>query len=139
MWLQSIHARLAGRVAIRKPYYAEIRRNIPYNIYVIVRQVVKDLEIDEPKCFIGINRKAEVISFTSVHALSKLLALMSGMNTKDIKKFFTRTLKGARTNHKVKLIASEKKDFALVYKKTIGQLIIQFYYGEWNVHGFPQH
>jgi hypothetical protein len=62
------------------------------------------------------------------------------MGTGTVKTFFTRILKGAsRNKHQVKLIVSSNKDFAFVYKYQLGQLTIQFNYGEWNTFGTPKH
>ena len=139
LWLGAIHRRLAGRVAIRRPYYAEINRSIPYDIFATARQVLKDLRHTEPDCYISSNRKAEVISFTSLCLLQEFLSCLSGMSKREVRKFFTRKLTGVKCHHKVKLIVSDEKDFALVYKKSRGQLTIEFNYGEWNANGFPQH
>lgn len=140
IWLDLIFKRLSGKVSIRKPYYAETTRNIPYDVFVTSRQVLGDFGATEPQCYIGSNRKGEVISLTSLDLLQKFFSCLSGISVKEVKKYFTRKLTSrSRNNHKVKIIVSEEKDFGFVYKKNSGQLIIQFYYGEWNSHGFPQH
>ena len=140
MWLKAIYKRLAGAVGIRRPYYGEITRCIPYDIFTTARQVLRDFDCQEPDVYIKGNRKGEVISFTSFHLLQKFLSCLSGISVSEVKKFFTRKLiKGNRHNHKVKVIITKQKDFGIVYKKNIGQLSIQFHFGEWNIYGNPQH
>ena len=46
---------------------------------------------------------------------------------------------GSRKGHKVWLIVSEEKEFVFTYKNNEGKLLISFYFGKWNVNGFPQH
>ncbi|KAK3721850.1 hypothetical protein QZH41_008991, partial [Actinostola sp. cb2023] len=36
MWLNGIHSRLAGKVGIRRPYFGEITRSIPYDIFLAI-------------------------------------------------------------------------------------------------------
>ena len=142
LWLKMIQRRMAGRVAIRRPYYGEIHRNIPYDMFAVIRHVLRNAEdrsFCEPNCYMSRNGKAEVISFTSICSIQKLFSMLSGLSRKEVRTFFSRTLKGSRTNHNVKMIVSPTKDFALVYKLNTGQLDVQFHYGEWNAYGFPRH
>jgi len=140
MWLNGIHRRLAGKVGIRRPYFGEITRSIPYDIFLAMRQVLRDINATEPYCYMAGNKKGEVISLTSLPLLEKVFACLSGQTSKEVKKYLRRKLTGScRYNHKVKVIMSATKDFGFMYKKNIGQLVIQFYYGEWNYHGHPQH
>ena len=140
VWLNCIYRRLAGKVGIRKPYYGEITRSIPFDIFLCLKEVLRDLNAKEPNCYFAQNNKAQVISLTSSHLVHRLFACLSGQTPKKIKSYFKQTLTGlTRHQHKVRLIISTTKDFAFVYKKRNGQLVLQFYYGEWNYHGNPQH
>lgn len=142
LWLELIQRRLAGRVSIMRPYYAEIHRSIPYDIFAVIRRVITNVDEEsfcEPLCYTSGNKKAEVISFTSLDSVEKLFSLLSGINIKDLKKSFSRKLKGRRSGHKVELLVSEDKDFGFLYRKKSGQMDIQFHYAEWNAYGFPQH
>jgi len=136
--------RLAGRVSVRKPYYGEIHRSIPYDIFAVLRRIIRnagDGSFTEPACYMSMkNKKAEVISFTSLCSLQKFFTILSGMSTREVKKFFSRRLTSSpRSGNKVELLVQDTKDFGFMYKHSIGQLSIQFFYAEWNVHGFPKH
>lgn len=123
MWLSAIYRRLARKVGIRKPFYGEITRSIPIYVFLCLRQVLRDLNAIEPQCYLGKNKKAEVVSLTSNHLVHRLFACLSGQTIKEVKKFFWRTLTGTtRYHHKVKILISASKDFAFVYKKNSGQL-----------------
>lgn len=144
LWLSMVDKRLAGRVSIRRPYYAEIQRCIPYDMFAVLKHVIRnaiaDKDFNEPNCYVSSNKKAEVISFTSLCSLQKFLSMLSALSTREVKKFFSRKLTtAARSGHTLKLLVEENKDFGFFYKHSTGTLTLQFFYGEWNTHGFPRH
>ena len=143
LWLSLVYKRLAGRVSVRQPYRAELRRNIPQQIFTEITLLLRrsrSKEFKEPLCYLGKNKKGEVISFTCLGSLVKLFQLLTGMSSRQVRKYFSRVLNNpTRSGHPVKLIVSQNKDFALVYRYSNGQMIIQFSYGEWNTYGHPQH
>ncbi|KAK3728366.1 hypothetical protein QZH41_008966, partial [Actinostola sp. cb2023] len=62
LWLKMIEKRLAGKVSIRRPYYAEIVRSIPYDIFAALNSVIRnadDESFKEPACYMSKNKKAE--------------------------------------------------------------------------------
>lgn len=131
MWLSLIEKRLAGRVSIRRPYYSEIQHSIPYDIFAALKYVIRNAEEQDfqvPSCYVSSNKKAEVISFTSLGSVQKLFTLLSALCTREVKKFFSRTIKrGIRSGNRVKIIVEETKDFGFFYNKMKGQLDIQFF------------
>ncbi len=58
---------------------------------------------------------------------------------KTVAGYLKRSLAGSRKRHSAAVIVSDVKDFAFVYKKGCGKLVIGFNFGEWNVSGFPHH
>lgn len=142
-WLVMIDKRLAGKVSIRRPYQVELQRSIPYEIFATLKSIIKNADdaiFEEPSCYVKGNNKAEVISFTSLGSLLKLLSLLSALSTREVRKYLSRKLTSStRAGNKVKVIVDDSRDFAFVYKKSACRLLVQFYYGEWNVQGFPRH
>ena len=128
LWLKSIHRRLGGRVSVKKPYFAEVQRNIPQNIFDEVTLMLRrslSQHFQEPYCIIGKNRKGVVVSFTNLRSILKFFELLTSIGTGEVRKLFTRSVKsGSRYGHKVKLLVSGNKDFAFVYKYSTGQLSI---------------
>ena len=140
IWLTSIKRRLCGRRCAKSSFSAEIARDMPYELFVVFRQVVKAMPgFVEPCCFVGSNKKGDVISFTNLRLVMELLALLSGYPGKEVATFFKRNLTGLKAGHKVNVIANESKDFAFIYKKRQGKFFISFNFGEWNANGYPQH
>ena len=141
-WLGAIYRRLGGRNRIRNPYYAEIRRDIPYEIFGVVVRVVKNVAVAEfcpPHCFYAKIKASEIVSFTTIHSVTKLFSLLSGYERKVVGRYLKKSLGGRRKGHKVNILISDNKDLAFVYKFRKEQLTICYNYGEWNIHGFPQH
>ena len=142
LWLKGIHRRLVGRRNIRRPFYSEIRRDIPEQIFnVLVRAIKSSLlpELSEPNCCIAGNKKGKVISITSLSLLRTFLSWLSGKSVREVASCLERTLTGRRKDHKTKVLVSSEKDFGLIYNFAKGQLTVQFHYGGWNSYGFPQH
>ena len=140
LWLESIYRRLAGRRRVRNPFYAEVTRDIPYGIFSILLRMIKGIDgFCEPFVNFGRNKKAEVVSFHTLRPVKQLFSILSGKSEKEVVSYFKRTLTGKKCGSKVSVLASEEKDMAFMYKITKGQFVISYYFGEWNIHGFPQH
>lgn len=139
LWLVMINRRLTGRLKIRNPFNGECKRDIPSPIFKVLQSAIESSsleEFNEPNCYISGNKKATVISFTTLKSVTSLFNIISGYNEVEVNKFFSRSLK---TTGKAEVIVNEVKDFALIYKYSKGQFIISFNFGVWNVNGFPQH
>ena len=141
LWLTSISRRLSGRHTVRNPFYGEISRDIPYEMFTLLVKLVKSTpEYSPPFCYYANNKKGEVISFTSLRLVVDFLVLLSRYSAEEVGMYFKRTLAtGSRKGHNVSIITSVEKDFAFIYKHRQGKLVISFYFGEWNSSGFPQH
>lgn len=139
--LQSIYRRLTGRVSLRRRYYAEIHRSIPLAVFtMIVRVVNNSAGFAPPFCYYSKNRKAAVVSFTSIRLVKELFCLLTGLSGAEVGSNFKRTLaSGKRMGHKVSVMVNETKDFALIYKYQKRELKVSFHYGEWNICDAPQH
>ncbi len=122
LWLTTISRRLSGRRTIRNPFFSEISRDIPYQMFAFLMKLVNSTpEYCPPFCY---------------HAL----VLLSPFSADKVAMYFKRTLAtGSRRGHKVSVITSDEKDFAFIYKHRQGKLVISFYFGEWNASGFQQH
>ena len=129
LWLKRIYRRLAGKTNMRRPYYSEIQRDMPVEIFLsLCRLLCIFPEFREPYFYNVGNKKAKVISFTH-----------TGKSVEEVAEHFERTLSAQRKGHITKVIVSPVKDFALIYNFRKGQLTVSYNYGEWNSFGFPQH
>ena len=111
LWFNGIYRRLSRRNRIRNPYYAEIRRDIPYAIFNIIVGVVRNvavLEFCPPSCYHAKTKSAEVISFVTYHSAMKLFCYLSGYKKKVVERYWMRTLGGRRKGNKVKILINTK-------------------------------
>ena len=139
-WLAGIRRRIGGRRSIRNPFYGEINKDTPIELFALIVRIVRGLHgFAEPFCYHSENTKAIVISFTSMRLVNELFVLLSGLSKDVVAGYFKRSFSGSRKGHATAVLVTEVKDFALMYKKRSGKLVIGFNYGEWNVNGFPQH
>lgn len=141
LWLKQIYRRLSGRVSVKRPYYAEIHRNIPHTVFKAIQVVIQQCpDMIEPVCYSAKNKKGHVITITTIESVIMLFSLMTGLSREEVKPYFERKLRGLKRNrHLVKLIVEDVKDFAFVYQFSKGSMTIQFHYGEWNKHNYPRH
>lgn len=110
--LKLIQRRLPGRVAILRPYYAEIHRQIPYCIVHAMSQVIQLGHFREPLCYSSKNKKAHVISFTSQKSVVLFFGLLPSMRESELGTSLMRRLKGLKRNgHLVKVLVDEQKIF----------------------------
>ena len=125
LWLTGIKRRIGGRRSIRNPYYGEVNRDISFEIFNVICRIVRGLHgFVEPFCFHKENKKAIIISFTTMRLVNELFALLSGLSKDVVAGYFKRTFSGSRKGHTAAVIVSEVKDFALTYKKRSGKLVI---------------
>ena len=142
VWLASMFRKLAGRRSIRQPFYAEIHRDIPVDIFNALFEAIKlsnDEDFREPFCYVKGNSKGKIISFTTKALVVKMFCLLSDRSEDYVNGLLERQLGGQRKGFTRKMLVSYDKDFALVYNFKKGQLSLQFHYGEWNACGFPMH
>ena len=140
LWLKRIYRRLAGKTNMRRPYYSEIQRDMPVEIFLsLCRLLCNFPELREPYFYNVGNKKAKVISFTHLPLVKYFLSKLSGKSMEEVAEHFERTLCAQRKGHITKVIVSPVKDFSLIYNFRKGQLTVSYNYGEWNSFGFPQH
>lgn len=128
-WLGYIHRRLIARQRIRKPWYFEFTRNIPKEIFFALKDALRSTS--NPNLLTNINmdgnRKAFVISVTSLARVVSLFTELTELSNRDVKSYLAR--KVTRSKGIAKVIVSDVKDFALVYKFSKRQLSVNCHYG----------
>ena len=61
VWLSAISRRLSGRKRVRNPFYGEIRRDLPFELFTVLARLVKATpEFCEPFCYCCRNKKAKI-------------------------------------------------------------------------------
>ena len=76
-------------------------------VFEIVRRIVRGLAgFVAPFCFQSENKKAVVVSFTSMRLVNELFVLLSGMSKDVVAGYFKRSL-GSRKGHTAAVIVSD--------------------------------
>jgi hypothetical protein len=110
--------RLAAKKSIRSPYYVEICRDFPYEIFSVIAKIVGRLDgFVEPFCFHGNNNKVEIISFTSVRLVNELFVLLSKFTSETVASYFKRDLSGREKDTRLQLSFLMRKTSFLLTKK----------------------
>ena len=102
LWLAGIRRRIGGRRSVRNPYYGEINRDTPLEIFLVIVRVVRGLDgFLEPSCFHRDNSKAIVLSFTSMRLVHELFSLLSGFSKEVVAGYFKRVFfRSAKGTHR---------------------------------------
>ena len=109
-------------------------------IFSALVPIVDELRFTRPSCMVENNSKAVVIAFSDMATPCKFLSTLSAIATKELcDKYLRKELRGRKSGSWVEAIVSEEKQFSFTYKTKKGQMNIFFYFGEWNIYGFPQH
>ena len=136
-WYKHFMRRMTTRCRVNSPWKVIMDISIPSELFSIIKDMVLvtnyGLYYHETKC----KPKKFVIAFTShVRVRNLFLQLMnSGMPKED---FLRRKFKG-KDRKRIEIIVSEEKQFGMIYNSQKEMISIDFHYGFWNEHGFPQH
>ena len=81
--------RLSGKRTIRNPFYGEISRDIPYEMFSLLVRLVKGTsEYSPPFCYLANNKKGEVVSFSSLRLVVDFLVLLSQYSAEEVSMYF---------------------------------------------------
>ena len=91
-WLGYIHRRLIARTQIRKPWYFEFTRDIPKEIFLALKDALRST--NNPNLLTDINmdgnRKAFVISVTSLARVVSLFTELTELSNRNVKSYLAR-------------------------------------------------
>lgn len=85
LWLKLINRRISARQRIRNPFYTEVKRDLPFDVFRALELAVKTSshpQFKDPNCYVSSNRKATVVSLTSKTAFCCFLLLLLDIITK---------------------------------------------------------
>ena len=118
LWLTFVSRRLSGKRTIRNPFYGEISRDIPYEMFSLLVILVKGTsEYSPPFCYYANNKKGEIVSFTSLRLVVDFFVLLSQYSAEEVSMYFKKTIAtSSRRGHNISIITSDEKDFAFIYK-----------------------
>ena len=131
-WLKQFRRRMSPRCSVKHPWQVIVEEKLPRELFDVFETIVSRtnfgvITIKTPKnC---------VFAFTSHNRVRKVFSDCTDQNLIQAT-FLKRKIKG---NKRVEAIIDEEKQFGMkyCYKKEV--MVIDFYYGYWNEHDWPQH
>jgi hypothetical protein len=129
--------RMTTHCRVNSPWKVIMDISIPSEVFSIIKDMV--LVTNYGLYYHETKRKPKkfVIAFTShVRVRNLFLQLMnSGMPKEN---FLLRKIK-RKDRKRIEIFVSEEKQFGMIYNSQKEMISIDFHYGFWNEHGFPQH
>ena len=115
-WLQKINYRLTGKPSIKTRTSVKIQRNITVELFHCLQRALqcsRTKNITDHVTYED-SKNHSAMSYASKEAVVVFLSLLSGIDERDIKKYFKRYLSG-RVNGKATVIVNTGKKFEFLY------------------------
>lgn len=131
-WLKQFRRRMSPRCSVKHPWQVIVEEKLPRELFDVFKTIVSRtnfgvITIKTPKnC---------VFAFTSHNRVRKVFSDCTDQNLTQAT-FLKRKIKG---NKRVEAIIDEEKQFGMKYSYKKELMIIDFNYGYWNEHDWPQH
>jgi len=134
LWLKSIYRRMTGSPRAQNPWYIELRRGIPKEIFM----VIIDACSKSPTNF-GISVESSLLKFTHKKRLIRDLSKLAGVSATLVRDKLKKVFKGRREGCKAELVVSNEKPFVLTYDERNLKIVLKCHYGYWNELGYGFH
>ena len=131
-WLKKFRRRMSPRCSVKHPWQVIVEEKLSRELFDVFETIVSRtnfgvITIKTPKnC---------VFTFTSHSQVRKVFSDCTDQNLTQAT-FLKRKIKG---NKRIEVIIDEEKQFEMKYSYKKEVMIIDFYYGYWNEHDWPQH
>jgi len=126
-WLKSIRRRMTASPRARNPWFIELKRALPKEIFVVLQEAV----LQSPSMF-GISVEGLAIKYCEKKRLIRDLAKLAICDTSVIKEQTIKHFKGKRQGCRAEVVVSVEKPCILFYNEKRMEVEISLYYGYWN-------
>jgi len=131
-WLKQFRRRMSPRCSVKHPWQVIVEEKLPRELFDVFETIVSLTNFG----VITIKtRKNCVSAFTSHNRVRKVFSDCTDQNLTQAT-FLKRKIKG---NKRVEAIINEEKQFGKKYSYKKELVVIDFNYGYWNEHDWPQH
>ena len=131
-WMKQFLRRMSPRCSVKHPWQVIVEDKLPKELFNVLTAIVSRtnfgvITVRTPKnC---------VYAFTSKSRVRKVFCDLTDESL-DNASFLKRKVKG---NKRVEAIINQDHQFGMKYSYNKEIVTIDFYYGYWNEHGWPQH
>ena len=131
-WIKQFQRRMSARCAVKHPWQVIVEDRLPRELFNVLNVLVSRSNFG---VIVVKTRKTCVFAFTKERRVRKVF---NDLTDEKLGKenFLARKIKG---NKRVEAVISEEKQFGIKYMYDKETITIDFYYGFWNEHGWPQH
>ena len=131
-WLKQFRRRMVTKCSVKNPWHVILEDRLPKELFGVLEEVVS-------KTRYGLitvkTQKNCVFAFTSRIRVRRVFCALTDQNLTE-ESFLKRIIKGEK---RVEAIIDAEKQFGMKYNFDKEIITIDFYYGYWNDHGWPQH
>ena len=131
-WIKQFRRRMSPRCAVKHPWQVIVEDRLPRELFNVLDSLVNRTNFG---LITMKTRKNCVFAFTVERRVRKVFNDLTDQQLVK-ENFLARKIKG---NKRVEAIISEEKQFGIKYSYDKETITIDFYYGFWNEHGWPQH
>lgn len=131
-WLKTFQRQMSPRCSVKHAWQVVVKEKLHRELFQILEAIVsrKNFEVVADR-----TRKNCVFAFTSRNRVRKVFSDCTDQNLSK-NTFLKRKIKG---NKRVEAIISSEKQFGIKYSYKKELITIDFHYGYWNEHDWPQH
>lgn len=131
-WIKQFRRRMSPRCAVKHPWQVIVEDRLPIELFNVLESLVSCTNFG----LITVKtRKNCVFAFTRERRVRKVFNDLTDQQLGK-ENFLARKIKADK---RVEAIISEEKQFGIKYSYEKEIIAIDFYYGFWNEHGWPQH
>lgn len=131
-WLKQFRRRMSPRCSVKHPWQVIVEEKLPRELFDVFETIVSRTNFG---VITSKTLKNCVFAFTSHNRVRKVFSDCTDQNLTQAT-FLKRKIKG---NKRVEAIINDEKQFGMKYSYKKELMVIDFYYGYWNEHDWPQH
>lgn len=131
-WLKQFRRQMSPRCSVKHPWQVIVKAGLPRELFNILETIVSRTNFG----VITVRTPEDcAYAFTSRNRVREVFSNCTDKNLTQ-QRFLKRRIKGDK---RVEAIIDEEKQFGMKYCYNKELMAIDFYYGYWNEHDWPQH
>ena len=134
MWIKTIHRRMVASPRARNPWFIEIKRDLPQEIFC----VIKDAVLSGISAF-GVSVEDSVVKFNHKNRLYRDLSKFCCLTKCEIQNRLKKNFGARHKDFKAEVLVDNNKPFLVTYDKRGMRVIVSCHYGCWNNFGYGFH
>ena len=131
-WLKQFRRRMTTRCSVKHPWHIILEDKLPKELFGVFEEIASKTNYG---MITAKTKKNCVFAFTSRTRVRRMFCALTGQNLTDTS-FLKRVIKDEK---RVEAIINAEKQFGFKFNFQKEVITVDFYFGYWNDHGWPQH